>query len=284
MVLRDNTAPVVTMGTSFTMTESQYAGTATITDNVDLIGWDRRLRFDGGVILPVAPMTVVGSFGPENRVGSVSASGQTVLWRSLRTGTGPAATDGDLGGAPVQLTGVGFGAIDMGRNFGSGFETLVGVVGNAMPAGLTAMRISIADSPNPPLNTFCNNVARPSGDGGLANCAVTNQGTAPVQRQVTASAVGTTGFAVPFTAVHFYRVDRFGNIWHIGTSTTPMSGSVGAEFQHRWAITADASRWQGSIAANDQGLFAVGVSADRDAFRSPTQAITVRGAARQPMY
>jgi uncharacterized protein YjdB len=282
LVLRDNTAPTVVMDAGFTSTPDTYSASAVVRDNVDLLGWDMRLRFTTGVTLPVSLLTQVGSWGVANRVGGpVTASGTIPLWRSLRTAT---AGTGDLT-APVaaQLNGAGFGAFDLARNFASDFHN-VDQGGNALPTGLAQLHIEVVPVSGVPDNTFCNGVARPSGDQGLANCAVTNAGTAPTQRVLRVRAVGPTGFLQPFTAVHFYRVDRNGNIWYLGASTNVVAGSVGSEFEYRWSFTADASTWQGSFTAADQGVFAVGVSSARDAFRSPTQAITVRGAARQPLF
>jgi uncharacterized protein YjdB len=273
LVLRDVTAPGVAVSGTFSLTATQFTGSATITDNVDIRGWDPRLEF-GAMQLPVAPLTQVGTFGTATRVGTTTASATIPLWRSLRVVDAGSTPVGALAGV-TQLSGAGFGAFDMARNFNSGFHAVV-QAGNATPAGLTHFRVTPSGS------TFCNGITpRPSGDQGVADCPLPAPA-APATRTVTAIAEGPTGFNQPFSIVHFYRVDPQGNIWYIGNSTAVVAGSVGDVFQHRWSFTADATGWQGSFAVGDQSIFAVGVSAARDAFRSQNAAITVRGAANQP--
>jgi hypothetical protein len=283
-VLIDAVAPTVTTG-AFERDGNMVGLAGSMTDNVDLRGWDMRMRFTGAAApagatsadLPFTTVNMVGSFGVANRVGSFTIPSQTAtVWRSLRV------TDEATGaiGAQANADGVGFGAWDMARNFNSAFLTIGGQAGGAAPTGLANLTISM------PGTTFCNTLTpRPSGDQGFANCTTTAPAT-PTSRIVTvrASAPEGVAFPVPFTMVHFYRVDPQGNVWFLGTSTNFVSGSIGVTNQivHDWTFNVDATGWQGSFAANDQRIFAVGVTSARDAVRTPSSAITVQGAANQP--
>jgi hypothetical protein len=282
LVLRDVTPPVVTLSPDFALAGNAISIGATITDNIDLRSWDTRLRFGGlaaptgasSNALPTGAPTVVGSFGT-TRVASVTASATVTLWRSLSTTDGA----GDLaGGATGNLDGAGFGAFDIARNFSESFMG-AGQTFLAVPAGLDNVNISLSGT------SFCNGITpAPSGDQGF-NCSTPTP--QPASRTVTVTASGPTGFVNPFTAVHVYRVDVRGNVQYVGQAAFTASGSVGTRFEHRWTLTANATGWRGDAegiadGAVTQQIFAVGVSADRDAFRSPTVAITVRGAHRQP--
>jgi hypothetical protein len=284
IVMRDNTAPVVAVSGAFSISESSIVTGGTITDNVDIRGWDQRLQFTGAAApsgandatLPIAPMQVVGSFGAADRVGTFTIPSTTInFWRTLTVsaeGTGPQTI-----GARTTMSGAGFGGFDVARNFHSAYRAITpDATGAATPAGLETLDVTLSGT------TFCNGITpRPSGDQGVANC-VTAAPADPATRTVTVIAEGATGFVRPFAAVHFYRVDPNGNVTYLGQTTASTSGSVGDRFQHRWTFTVDATGWQGSFAENDQGIFAVGVTAATDAFRTPVRSITVRGAANQP--
>jgi hypothetical protein len=132
--------------------------------------------------------------------------------------------------------------------------------------------------------SFCNQITPPSGDQGSV-CGTTPP---PATRTLTIAGRGTSGsFTQPFTVVHVYRVDPKGNVWNVGQAQYVASGSVGGAFEHRWQLVVDATHWQGDFGGTGtpdgtvaQQLFAVGVTSDREAVRSPTIGITVLGAHR----
>jgi uncharacterized protein YjdB len=284
IVMRDNTAPVVAVSGTFSVSESSVTTGGTVTDTVDIRGWDQRLAFAGAAApmgtadatLPIAPMQVVGTFGITGRVGAFTIPSTTItFWRTLTVsaeGAGPQAI-----GARTTLSGAGFGAFDVARNFASAFRAVTpDVTGAATPAGLETLDVLVS-SP-----AFCNGInPRPSGDQGIEDCTMAGI-TYPSTGTVTVIAEGPTGFVRPFAVVHFYRVDPNGNVIYLGQSTQTVAGSVGDRFQHRWTFALNTTGWQGSFAANDQGIFAVGVTTATDAFRTPVRSITVLGAANQP--
>jgi uncharacterized protein YjdB len=281
--LRDTTAPTVTVN-SFGVAGNDVSINATLTDNVDLRGYDWRMAFAGAAVptgavdatLPITMMTQIGSFGRESRTGTFTVSGTVTVWRSLYV----TAAGAIAGGSQHNATGVDIGVWDVARNFGAG-GVGVGPTGGTVPAGLANWDITLSGT------TACNGwTPIPSGDTGV-NCSTPTP--QPTTRTITATAMGPTGtFVNPFATVYFYAVYPAGLA---SSQQVVLLGSVtGASAQvieqtaptvnrlYRWTFTFDAAqRPQGTY-----NVFAVGLSSARDAFRSPDLAITVAGAAQLP--
>jgi uncharacterized protein YjdB len=283
LVLRDGAHPVPTV-TAFALSGNDVTINATITDNVAIRGFDHRVQFAGaaaptGATTPTLPITGlqhVRTFGID-RVGSHAVVASITTWRSMLVTD---AGGGTAAGIRTQASGVGIGAWDVARNFplaeATGFVG-VGQTGGVLPAGLANWNVALSGT------TACNGwMPIPSGDGGPV-CVTP---TPPATRTVTATATGPTGtFENPFASVNFYAVYTDGSVLLLGT----VPGAAAAVVEqlaptvnrlYQWTFTFDATQRPGSATAYQ--IFAVGVQATRDVVRSPTAAITVQGAMRQP--
>jgi uncharacterized protein YjdB len=283
LVLRDMTAPVANVS-AFAVSGNDVSLNFTITDNVDLRGWDTRVQFTGAAAptgattatLPITAFQQLGSFGLDNRIGIVSASANITTWRSLFVTDG---TGNTAGGVRTQASGVGVGAWDVARNFTAetgGFVS-VGQTGGDLPTALSNFNVAFTTGTAP--HILCNGWTGtlPSGDTGTA-CAATPQ---PATRVIRATATGPTGtFENPFSQVNFYAVYPNGSVVLLGsvagnTAQVVEQTAPTVNRLYRYDFTFDATQRP----AGNYQLFAVGVQANRDAVRSPTQAVEIRGAA-----
>jgi hypothetical protein len=280
LVLRDGALPVPTV-TAFALSGNDVTVNVTITDDVAIRGFDHRVQFAGAAVptgattptLPITGLQHVRPFGID-RVGSHAVVASITTWRSMLVTD---AGGGTAAGVRTQASGVGIGAWDVARNFplaeATGFVG-VGQIGGVLPAGLANWNVALSGI------TACNGwMPIPSGDGGAACAAAV-----PATRTVTATATGPTGtFENPFASVNFYAVYPGGSVLLLGT----VPGAAAAVVEqlaptvnrlYQWTFTFDATQRPGG----SYEIFAVGVQATRDVVRSPTAAITVQGAVRQP--
>jgi uncharacterized protein YjdB len=284
LVLRDGAAPVTTV-TGFALSGNVVTVSATITDNVAIRGFNHWVLFGAAPApaigatptLPITELQHVRTFGID-RVGSHAVAASITTWRSMLVvgaGGSTAAADGAL---RHQTSRVGIGAWDVARNFSA--DTVAGGVGvpqtgGVLPAGLANWNVALSGT------TACNGwMPIPSGDGGPV-CVTP---TPPATRTVTATATGPSGtFENPFASVNFYAVYPGGSVVLLGTVPGAAAAVVEQEAPtlnrlYRWTFTFDATQRPGGT----YEIFAVGVQATRDVVRSPTAAITVQGAIRQP--
>lgn len=204
LLLWDVTLPTITFG-PVTIDGNTRIVNAVARDNVDLRATDHRVDFSG-LIAPVTPLDVFGSFGLEDRVFSRDLNFTLALWRGIQGTTSAGVPDG---GALLPLTGLGFGAQDVARNFDYAIYPATHTdAPQTFTTGVSATQVdSFRVSIPAAAQAICN---------GGAGCATG----VPNVRTLRATASGEPSvFTNPFALVLFYRVDPTGVLYLIGATS-----------------------------------------------------------------
>jgi len=260
--LVDNTAPTVAVS-GLTFTANNVTVSGTVADNLDLGRWDTRLQFGaGGTELPFTATTAAGSFGLP-MTNSVAASGTAPIVRQLDA---------------VNLSGVGFGAIDIANNFGSNYIGFA-QVGN----GITGTAIAAFGAPTIPASQ--QNLCR-SGVGSVSCLDGANPDVTATSANITATVQTAANTTNPIAAVYFFvQVPAAnGGTYNllIGSDNSADLQIVAPANDRNWNYTATLPvsilptvlnpGVGNSYTAN---VFAVAVDADGDAISTAPTAVTV---------
>jgi hypothetical protein len=258
--LIDETEPDAII-TSTTIAGSAVSITGRIEENIDLAGWDVRFQFPGVAttaftlpnLIPFVPMTTVSSYGLPLTGVVIGATGSNdVAIRRLNIGTVAAPN-------LISPDAIGFGAVDVARNFGFGGQgytapTGDGVLGNLADFTLArahaTIRVTSPTTASPSSTTLTATVSVPAPDQDLGHTGLN-----PVQR------------------VYFYRVVRHGAAFDdavdylllMATATAHTSVQTGPTirtFTYTQTVAASA------IQVGDNRFVAIAVDADGDAILS----------------
>jgi uncharacterized protein YjdB len=264
---------------------------ATASDSVGLRMSDVRQRFAGlpaptnaspGLpqftstwsTIPVGAATQIASIGIANRVLTRSFTLSTTLaaWRGVQL---------SVGGGIAPLDGVGFGVWDIARNFAEvitsttagsahdgAYDALGSGAGFNQPADLATLVLDAGGA-----TTISNGISRQVGS---ADWGIAIGNGVPTSRTLTVTATGTTAaFRRPFTAVHYYRVDQFGQIFYMGQAGAPSVTFPGGVAAYSYAFSASTA---GVPADPAQEFFAIGVDFNGDAIMTNQVTLQLQGA------
>ena len=225
--------------------------------------------------IPLALRTVIAGISTTTRTVNSNFTLTTTppVWRGIQ----------DLvGGTIYPMTGAGFNADDLARNYTEVFGSFSPATPNAGAYDAIASDATAGTNPVGALASFTvalsgttisNGVTRQvaSADWGIA----IGSGV-PTSRTVTITAVGNTGtgYRRPFASINVYRVDQFGQVFFVCTAAAPTTTIVGGQVQYDYSCTMTAS---GVVADLNAEVFAVGLDFDNDAIRSAMALIQIQG-------
>jgi hypothetical protein len=224
--------------------------------------------------IPNAAPTQIAAVGIANRVltRSFTLSTTVAAWRGVQDG---------VGGAIHALSGVGFGVWDQARLFNEvitgttppsahdgAYDALGSGVGFNQPGDLATLALDAGGA-----TTISNGISRQVGSG---DWGISIGNGVPTSRTMNVVATGATAaFRRPFVAVHFYRVDQYGQIFYVTSSGAPTVSFPGGVAAYEYSASVSTSGVPADPAAE---FFAIGVDFNGDAIRTNQVTLQLQGA------